>query len=211
MEKHYTLKKASEILGLSVRYIQILDKQGKITCKRTIGGRRRISESEIKRLLGDDKGETANKKLAIYARVSSNEQKKKGDLSRQIAKIKQEIPIDNYLEVYEITDVASGLNDKRKGLSKLIELAREKKIDEIALAYRDRLTRFGYGYLEELFSGYGIKIHIVKEEQKKPQEEELVDDMIAIVTSFAGKLYGMRSKKKRHMVDAVKKVIDECK
>lgn len=106
----------------------------------------------------------------------------------------------------EITDVASGLSDKRVGLLRLMEMARQGKVTDIAVTHKDRLTRFGFGYLESFFSGYGVAIHVVDgEDDKKSLQEELVDDLISIVTSFSGRLYGLRSHSKaRDLVKAVK-------
>jgi len=202
MERHYTPKEAGLLLGLTVRHIQRLDKEGKIKCIRTPGGRRRIPESEIKRLLGEKRP----KVLAIYGRVSSHEQKKKGDLRRQIDYIRERFA-NKYEEIIEITDVSSGLNDKRKGLIKLINLAKEEKISDIAITYEDRLTRFGFHYLEQLFSILGVEIHVLNENSKETMEQELVRDMIAIVSSFSGKLYGMRSNKRKRILSYVKKAI----
>jgi excisionase family DNA binding protein len=214
MERHYTPKEASLLLGISVGHLQRLDREGKIKCIRTTGGRRRIPESEIKRILGEKRP----KALAIYARVSSHEQKQKGDLRRQIETIKANFPISDYSAVYEITDVSSGLNDKRKGLIKLISLAQEGKISDIAITFKDRLTRFGYNYLEQFFLSMGVKIHVLDFTSgesgcttafKETLEIELVKDMLAIVTSFSGKLYGMRSHKKKRIVENVKEALKE--
>jgi excisionase family DNA binding protein len=205
MERHYTPKEASLLLGITVRHIQRLDEEGKIKCIRTTGGRRRIPESEIKRILDEKRP----KALAIYARVSSHEQKQKGDLLRQIEKIKANFPIIEYEAVYEITDVSSGLNDKRKGLLKLISLAQEEKISDVAITFKDRLTRFGYHYLEQFFSSLGVKIHVLDCPDKETLEQELVKDMLAVVTSFSGKLYGMRSHKKKRIVENVKEALQE--
>lgn len=203
MERHYTPKEAALLLGISVRHIQRLDKEGKIKCIRTTGGRRRIPESEIKRLLGEERP----KALALYARVSSHEQKQKGDLKRQIETIKANFPLKEYETIYEITDVSSGLNDKRKGLQELIRLAQEEKISDIAITFKDRLTRFGYNSLEQLFSILGVKIHVLGTLDKETLEQELVKDMLAIVTSFSGKLYGMRSHKKKRIIEHVKEAL----
>jgi len=86
IEQHYTLKKASKILGVSVKTLQRWDKAGKIKCIRTIGGKRRIPESEIKRILGIKEKENKNRKIIGYARVSSNTQK--NDLKTQVKLIK---------------------------------------------------------------------------------------------------------------------------
>ena len=105
------------------------------------------------------------KKLAIYARVSSNEQKQKGDLERQINFVKKNLG-EEFLLVDTLSDVGSGLNDKRKGLHKLMKLAKEKEITDVAIRYKDRLTRFGYGYLEEYFNSHGATIHVLDQEEE---------------------------------------------
>jgi predicted site-specific integrase-resolvase len=87
--------------------------------------------------------------------------------------------------VREVSDVASGLSDKRRGLLTLMDLARRGEITDIAVTCRDRLTRFGFGYLEEFFRGYGVTIHVLDgQPDRKSVQEELVDDLLAIVTSF---------------------------
>ena len=147
------------------------------------------------------------KKIAIYARVSSNEQKQKGDLERQINFVKENLD-EEFLVVDTLSDVGSGLNDKRKGLHKLMKLAKEKEITDIAIRYKDRLTRFGYGYLEEYFNSHGVTIHVLdKEEEIKTAQEELADDLISIITSFSGKLYGLRSKKHKELQKSAKESI----
>jgi excisionase family DNA binding protein len=205
MDKLLTMKSAKELLGVSTRTIQNWDKEGKIKIVRTPGGRRRIPFSEVERLLGNTL--SSQRKLAIYSRVSSNEQKQKGDLERQIEFIKGNLSSD-FTIVEIITDVGSGLNDKRKGLLKLMKLARENQISEVAVRYKDRLTRFGYGYLEEYFSSHGVKIHVLdKEAETKTVQEELADDLISIITSFSGKLYGLRSEKHKELKKTAKEAI----
>ena len=147
------------------------------------------------------------KKLAIYARVSSNEQKQKGDLERQINFVKENLD-EEFLLVDTLSDVGSGLNDKRKGLHKLMKLAKENEITDVAIQYKDRLTRFGYGYLEEYFNSHGVTIHVLDQEKEtKIVQEELADDLISIITSFSGKLYGLRSKKHKELQKTAKESI----
>ena len=107
-----------------------------------------------------------------------------------------------------VSDVGSGLNDKRKGLYKLMKLAKENEITDIAILYKDRLTRFGYGYLEEYFNSHGVYIHVLdQEEEIKTVQEELADDLISIITSFSIKLYGLRSKKHKELQKTAKESI----
>lgn len=205
MDKLLTMKEACGILGVTTKTIQRWDAAGKIVTLRTPGGRRRIPLSEVERLLG--KKTVNQRKIAIYARVSSNEQKQKGDLDRQIEFLKGKIDTQ-YVLVKTIVDVGSGLNDKRKGLLKLMNLASEGRITDIAIRYKDRLTRFGYGYLEKYFESYHVTIHVLDEDEKtRTVQEELADDLISIITSFSGKLYGLRSKKHKELQKTVEEAI----
>lgn len=207
MDKLLTMKIACERLGVTTKTIQRWDALGKIHIVRTPGGRRRIPESEVDRLLGYEMQPTKQRKIALYARVSSNEQKQKGDLERQIHYLQESLK-PPFLLVASITDVGSGLNDKRKGLLKLMKLARNGDITDIYVRYKDRLTRFGYTYLEEYFKSHGVTIRILdQEDQTKNAQEELVDDLIGIITSFSGKLYGLRSKKHKELKQSIEEAI----
>lgn len=92
-----------------------------------------------------------------------------------------------------------------------MQMAREGKITDLAISYKDRLTRFGFNYLKTYFESYGVKIHIVNgEEDKKTVYEELVEDLLSIVTSFSGKLYGIRSRKKDEVTSKIREVIENA-
>ncbi len=147
---------------------------------------------------------------AIYGRVSSHDRKARGDMDRQVARIRAAVAGRGFDRIIEVKDVASGLSDRRKGLLRLMELARRGEITDLAVTYKDRLTRFGFGYLARYFTSHGVRLHEVDgREGRKSLQEELVDDLLAIVTSFSGKLYGLRSHKKaRELVSAVKAVVD---
>jgi len=111
------MKKASEILGVSVRRLQIWDKEGKIRCVRTVGGRRRIPESEIKRILGIKEADVS-RKAAIYAIFL----RPKADLERQKESLLEYAKSKGYEVVSILEDVASGLNENRKLLDKLFNM-----------------------------------------------------------------------------------------
>jgi len=86
------------------------------------------------------------------------------------------------------TEIASGLNENRRELIKLLKEAQKGNLDIIIIEYKDRLARFGYKYLEQYFSSHGVTIEVVETNEEKSPQEELVNDMIAIVTSFSAKL-----------------------
>jgi putative resolvase len=199
MEKLYTLKEAKKLLGVTTRTIQRWDKEGKIRVVRTIGGRRRIPESEIKRILGVKEEE--ERVVVGYARVSSTTQK--DDLERQKQLIR------SYAENGEIqilSDVGSGLNENRKGFLRLLEMVTERKVSKVIIVYEDRLTRFGFETLRRVFQVFGTAIEVINSEERAPQEE-LVEDLVTIVSHFAGKIYGVRSNKYKEVVEGVRKLL----
>jgi len=195
-------------VGVHPNTLRKWDKQGKIRVVRTVGGRRRMPESEVERLIGFVKPD-ASKKAVIYVRVSSYDQKQKGDLERQKQSLLDYAKSRGYEVVAVLEDVASGLNEKRKSLSKLFNLVERREIGVIIVAFKDRLTRFGFSYLERYFSSHGVRIEVVNEEEPKDAYQELVEDLIALISSFAEKLYGLRSHKYEKVVEGVKQLIAE--
>jgi len=140
--------------------------------------------------------------------VSSSDQR--SDLERQVEYLKEYCSARGYNVVDVLTDVASGLNEKRRGLKKLFKYVINGEVDVVVISYKDRLTRFGFRYLEEFFNSHGVRIEVVFGEEPKDLQQELIEDLITIVTSFAGRLYGMRSHKKKKVVESVKQAIRDC-
>ncbi|WP_462409912.1 IS607 family transposase [Neobacillus sp. Marseille-QA0830] len=210
MEKLYRMNEAAKTLGVTVKTLQRWDISGKAVFVRTPNGQRRLPESEINRLLGNGEDQESAKNLVIYARVSSHEQKAKGDLQRQIDFIKNQMDLNSFNQVTVIEDVGSGLNDNRKGLVKIMKLAEAGILSDLAIRYRDRLTRFGFHYLQTYFESHQVQLHILDEQtDETPPQEELVDDLIAIITSFSGKLYGIQSYKNKILEEKVKEVLED--
>jgi putative resolvase len=190
-ERLYTLKEACLLLGLHQRTIQKWDKQGKVRVVRTLGGRRRISESEIRRL----QGEKGLRSVIGYARVSSATQK--DDLEGQVEYLRQR----GVREV--ITDIGSGLNEKRKGFLRLLDRVLHNEVDKVIL-YEDRLTRFGFDTLRKVFEAHGTSIDVLNQVEMKSPQQELVDDLITIISQLSGKMYGLRSHKHKEVVECAK-------
>jgi len=196
------MKEASKLLGVTVRTIQRWDKEGKIRCVRTVGGKRRVPESEIKRILRIHE----ERKVVGYARVSSHTQK--DDLERQIELIRRYAKERGW-DVEILKDVGSGLKEDRRNFQKLLKMVMKKEVSKVVIAYPDKLTRFGFKTLEGFFKSYGTEIVVINHKEKSPQEE-LVEDLITIISHFAGKLYGMRSHKYKKVVEDAKKLIQDC-
>ena len=194
----YRVKEVAEFLGVSTKTIRRYDEEGKLPMHRTEGNHRIILREDLlclleeKGLLYDDR--VMQKKDVIYARVSSHDQKRSGDLDRQIVfLIEHTAGLQNPVVLKE---VGSGLNDGRVQLQKLLHMVCRGEVRNVYVTYKDRLTRFGYRYLETIFELHGVSIIVVKDrEVEKQVYEELVEDMLSLLASFSGKLYGLRGKK----------------
>jgi putative resolvase len=201
----YSIGIVSMLLGVCIKTVRRWDASKKIYCIRTPGGHRRFPIQEIRRLLSRREGGSKRVrgsagsplKCALYGRVSSYKQYKRGDLKRQVEVLKAYARAHHF-EVYNAyKDVGSGLNTARKGLWRLLRDAKKDKFSLVLLTYKDRLTRFGYKYLKQYLSEFGVKVKYLNELDEKSPESEMVEDMIAIVHSFSGKLYGLRSGKNK--------------
>jgi len=204
-EKLYTTGEVARIFGVSYVAVKKWAYAGKIKYIKTPGGKYRYPESEIRRLLGE---KMPKGRVAVYARVSSTDQEE--DLERQKQRLVEYAKSKGYQDIVVLEDIASGLNENRKDLTKLLELVAQKQIEAVFITYKDRLTRFGFRYLETFFSSHGCRIGTIDTEGFKEPQRELVEDLIAIVTSFAGRIYGAGSHKKHKVVEAVEDAIRDC-
>ena len=125
--------------------------------------------------------------VALYARVSSSDQK--NDCERQLLRLREYAAARGYQIQKEVIEIASGLNDQRPKLSKLLT---DKSIGKIIVEHKDRLTRFGFNYISQLMETDGRSIEVMIETDTK---DELVDDFVAVITSMAARIYGRRNSK----------------
>ena len=200
MERLYKVSEVARMLNVSTVAVRKWIKSGKLRARR-VGKLWMIPENELKRFLGEKPKEI---RAVIYARVSSYKQKKDGNLDRQVERLRNYCSAKGYKVVDVITDVASGLKEDRNGLQKLFDIVERRQADVVVVEFRDRLTRFGFDYLKRYFESHGIKMEVV-EETEKGYMEELVEDFVSIVISFAARIYGKRSQKYKK----IKKVVEE--
>ena len=128
-------------------------------------------------------------RIALYARVSSIGQKE--DLDRQMQRLKDYAAAKGYQVSKEVVEIASGLNDKRPKLEKLLA---DSSIGTIVVENRDRLTRFGAHYIETLLEAQGRHLEMIFQSDTGT---ELVDDFVSVITSMAARIYGHRQSKRR--------------
>ena len=150
---------------------------------------------DLDSIIKEDENKKENKLNVIYGRVSTPRQKT--DLNNQIELIKQYM-LSNGIGIDEIySDIASGLNEKRIGFNHLLESVFKKEIDTVYITFKDRLSRFGFDYFTTIFAYFGTKIVVLdqKEETNKTYQQELTEDLIAIIHSYSMKMYVNRRKK----------------
>jgi putative resolvase len=200
-------KEAAEELGVSIRTLIRWDEAGKLRTVRTVGNQRRFPIEEISRLRGLGKGLAGAERCVLYARVSSVRQEQEGNLSWQTERLKEAASERDYQVVQVITEQASSLNERRNGMKRLLALVGQRAVEVVLIEYPDRLVRFGFGYLEEAFRWQGVRLEVLDPPKQLEPTEELVQDLLTIVTVVAGRLYGHRAQGVRKRVETVLK---EC-
>ena len=201
-KNYYRPGEVAKLLGVTARTITNYADAGKLIVERGETGQRVIQKSELLKYL-NSRGLLAKENArrdAVYARVSTHKQAERGDLDRQVTDILAYAALQSPNELLILKEVGSGLNDSRKQLSKLLGMVLSGEIDRIFINYKDRLTRFGFNYIEQVCKYAGTEIVVVSSEtQDKSMQEELAEDLCAIIHSFSGKLYGMRGKTKKKL------------
>jgi len=190
-------KDAAKMLGVTTTTLRAMDKRGELLPVRTSGNQRRFNEDDVKKLMGIREVRV----VAIYARVSSQGQK--DDLKRQIELLKSK-----YIDAELYTDICSGLKFDRKGFEHLLQSVQSHRISKVVIVHKDRLARFGFDLLEKVFSGYGTVIEVIELDAQTSPQDELVKDLISIITSFSARLYGLRSHKTKKILSDIKKELN---
>jgi predicted site-specific integrase-resolvase len=169
-----------------------------------VGQEARVPRSEIERLVG----KTDGRLLVLYGRVSGIGQR--ADLETQLARLQAWASSERAgAQTLVLSDIGSGLKAGRRHLSRMLKLVVEDQVGEIAITYADRLTRFGQEYLDVLFASFGVTLTILDPGEEKTPEQELTDDLLALIASFSGRLYGKRSHKQQALLACAKQVLQE--
>ena len=108
-----------------------------------------------------------------------------------------------------ITDVGSGINYNKPGLLKLIEKINKKEVDLIVVLYKDRLLRFGFELVEHFAKLNNVSIEVLESKMDKTQDQELVEDLVQIITVFSSKIQGKRKSKTREIMNEFAQKIQE--
>ena len=206
IQEFVTIKKATKTYGLSCRVLTRWESKGCLKSSRSPLGTRIYRRADLEHAIGISRN-APQKQSFCYCRVSSSKQK--DDLGRQSEYLGSLYPKHTLIE-----DIGSGINYSRKGLHTILECAMQRNIGEVVVAYKDRIARFGFELIQTIVEKGGGKITILDNQDFKSREEELTDDLLAIVHVFSCRKMGQRrysSKKSQveNLPDSGAKVDDE--
>lgn len=195
--KYYSIGEFAKLIGRTPQTLRNWDKSNALKPHHVAdSGYRYYSQEQLNGLLGLRKEAEKNKVVLGYCRVSSNKQK--DDLKRQVENM-QTYLISQGKPFEIITDIGSGINYKNKGLNQLIDMVISGEVEKIVILYKDRLVRFGFELIENICTKFGVTIEVV-DNTEKTEEQELVEDLIQIVTVFSCRLQGERANKAKKMI-----------
>lgn len=198
--QRYSIRKFADLIDVNPQTLRNWDKEGKLkpAYVNPDTGYRYYSEEQLQEQLG----KIAEEKIVVgYCRVSSK--KRQADLERQVQNMKTYL-LAQGKPFKIVTDIGSGINYNKKGLNEVIDLVMDKKVSKIVVLYKDRLVRFGYELIKNICDKNNVSIEII-DHNEKSEQEEVVEDLVQIITVFSCKLQGKRSKKTKELIKELKK------
>jgi putative resolvase len=211
------ISEAASYLGVSKATLRRWDRLNILTPVRTPGFHRRYCFDQVRNFFKPSEDKTQTKKakekhMLCYARVSGHKQIQKGDLLRQVNTLTNFALNHGDKAPVVIQDVGSGLNPRRSGLQRLFKMVNSGNISHILITYKDRLTRFGFPFIHRYCELFDVSIIELNQPRETSVQQSLVDDMMALIACFSGKLYGLRSAKRRKQKSVevlIEKTIDQ--
>ncbi|CEJ46717.1 Transposase IS607 family [Umezakia ovalisporum] len=198
---------AAKELGVSVKTVRRWADAGKLRYERSPSGHRRFYLAEIKPITPRDFNNLEDRVTINYARVPNSDQK--DDLARQV-QLLEAFSSANGWQFETIFDLGSGLNYQKKGLQKLLKRIMEGDVGRLVLTHKDRLLRLGSEIVFAMCEEFETEVVIInKSTDEITFEQELVTDMMELITVFSARLYGSRSRKNKKLLDNVAKAIQE--
>lgn len=190
------VKKAAEILRMSPETVRQWSNTGRIECQRSAAGQRVFNEDYLRSLV-EPESEGSSPQHVFYVRSSSGQDTPMETQSKAL-----EVAYGSPVKVF--SDKASGLNERRKGLAALLNWVNEHPGTTVCVTAKDRLTRFGFTYLEMLIQDRGGKVFVLDDEAVKEPHEALMGDFMALLASFSGRFYRIRGwdQQRRLLTDA---------
>lgn len=186
---------AAKLRGVGIDTLRRWEKSGKIQAVRTEGGHRRYRVSDLLKVDNPSLRHTV-----VYGRVSTPE--KKEDLARQIGVLELYCQSHEW-DCYVLNDIGSGLNYKKRGLLKLIDMLQRNEVERLIVTDKDRLLRFGSELIFALCENNGTEVIILNQPIALEPEQELVEDVLAVITVMSARMYGKRSRRNLKAMQAM--------
>jgi excisionase family DNA binding protein len=198
---------AAKELGISTKTLRRWTDTGKIKFERSPTGQRRFFLADILRITPRDFNQLDDRITINYARVSSHDQK--ADLVRQ-AQVLEAFSATNGWQFETIQDLGGGLNYNNRGLQKLLKRIMQGDVGRLVLTHKDRLLRLGAELVFAMCAEFETEVIIInKSNEEVTFEQELVQDMIELITVFSARLYGSRSQKNQKLIEGMAQVVKE--
>ena len=202
MSRFVKIGEAARLLGISIQTLRRWELDGRLLPKNHKSGETRYYDRN--ELLG--MREKSQNLTVAYGRVSSHDQKE--DLVCQV-ELLEAYCIKQGWSYEVIQDLGSGMNYRKRGLKKLLDLILERRIKRLVLTHKDRLLRFGSELIFTLCEINQVEVVIINKGGEISFEEELAQDVLEIITVFSARLYGSRSHKNRKLIAAAKALAQE--
>lgn len=184
---YLNMREFLERTGVSKSTVYRAERNGVISPERTPGGHRRFTDEDVAKMLGLQH-QNPKKACIVYCRVSSASQKP--DLENQIRAMSDFATARGYVFTV-VSEVGGGMNMNRPKFMRLVNGIIDGSVGTIIVANRDRLMRFGFDLVDNLAKSYGAEIVVANREDMSP-EQEMVEDLMAIVHTYSCRLYGLR-------------------
>lgn len=184
-----TISEVSEKLGITADCLRKWERKGLITPSRTPGGHRRYSEEDLLKVGKKPEPDAVGKKTVLYCRCSTEKQRE--NMLRQKLRLMEHAHEKKY-DFLVMEEIASGVNENRRQLNKLMDMIIAGKVCRIVIEWKDRLARFGFVYIKKLCDAFKVEIEIINHRDEQKYEEEITEDIIAIMTSYSARIYGKR-------------------
>lgn len=193
MDKRYKPGEFGKLINRTVGTLRLWDRSGKLKAKRTASGHRYYTDDDLLKALNLERKKVKTYNL-IYGRVSSPKQKL--DLERQISTLESFALAKGLVIDLVIKDIGGGLNYTRPKFLDLMNRVEKRELKTLVIAHKDRLCRFGFDYFEHFFKNHGCELIVANSQSLSPQQE-LLEDLLAVVHTFSCRLYGLRKYQKK--------------
>ena len=202
------ISEASRALGVTPQTLRRWDRAGKIkAAEHSLGGHRLYEMSDLYGLASRRPASAVDARVTVgYARVSTSGQH--ADLVRQEAMLQSYcVAVGWSCEI--INDTGSGLNYSKRGLRTLIRRICNREVNRLVLTDRDRLLRFGAEIIFSLCEQFGVEVVIINSSERTTYEEDLASDVLEILTVFAARMYGARSRRNKALITRLNQAVPE--